>query len=78
MSNKSDYNKPRTNIFDLLPEVLQSDTNRSVLENTFNRYLTKAETKHVNGFVGVGNPNALIDRQIVEPTPDRQAYSNRR
>lgn len=73
MSN-SDYNKPRTNLYELLPEVLKSDVNKSVFENVFNRYLTKRELEYVEGYVGQGNPNALINRQIVEPTPNRQAY----
>lgn len=74
MSDNSDYTKPRTNLFDLLPEVYQSDTNRSVFENLFNRFLTKQETKRVSGYIGDGNPNAVVKRQIQEFNVHRQAY----
>lgn len=73
MSN-SDYTKPRHNIFELLPQVLQSDSNRSIFENSMNRYFTKTELLRVIGFIGQGNPNALIQNQIIEPSPHRQAY----
>ena len=74
MSDNSDYTKPRTNLYDLLPEVYKSGVNRSVLETTINRFLSKSQTDRVIGYVGQGNPNALINRQIAEPTPQRQAY----
>ena len=74
MADNSDYTKPRTNLFDLLPEVYQSDTNRSVFENLFNRFLTKQETKRVSGYIGDGNPNAVVKRQIQEFNVHRQAY----
>lgn len=74
MSNKSDYSKPRTNLYDYLPDVYKSSVNESVLETTFNRFLSKSELTRVIGFIGQGNPNALVDRQIPEDTPHRQAY----
>ena len=74
MADNSDYNKPRTDLFELLPEVLRSDTNKAVFENIFNRSLTKTDLTLVDGFVGQGNPGAVIDRQINEQTPSRQAY----
>lgn len=69
----SDYTKPRTKIQAILPEVFNSNTAVSVYENSINRFLTKNETKKVAGYVGQGNPNAVIKRQLVEPTIDRQA-----
>ncbi|TFG95954.1 hypothetical protein E4H12_12160, partial [Candidatus Thorarchaeota archaeon] len=75
MSTKSDNNdKPRTDIFELLPEVFRSDLNETLFEASFNRHLTKDDTVRVSGFIGQGNPAALVDRQIQEPTPYRQAF----
>ena len=73
-NNNSDYKKKRINVFDLLPEVNQSDVNKSLAENVFNRFLSKPETIEVNGLIGQRNPTALINRQIQEPTPNRQAF----
>lgn len=73
-NDKSDYNKLRTNLFNMLPEAFQSDVNLSVFENTLNRFLTKVETQRVSGIIGQTNPNAIVDRQIQEPTPHRQAF----
>ena len=73
-NNKTDYNLPRTNVFELLPEVNKSETNESVLENSINRFLTKSELEKVAGFIGEGNPKAVRSRQIPEPTPHRQAF----
>jgi len=73
--SKSDHdNQPRTNIFELLPEVLHSETNRSVFETSFNRHLTKDDTTHLSGFVGQPNPSSLTNRQLPEPTPQLQAF----
>lgn len=74
MTDNSDYTKPRTNLFDLLPEVYKSDTNRTVFENLFNRFLTKQETEKVSGYIGEGNPSAIVKRQIQEFDVHRQAY----
>ena len=74
MSDNSDYNKPRTNLFDLLPDTHKTDVNRSVFENLFNRFLTKSETEKVAGYIGKGNPNAITKRQIHEHTIHRQGY----
>lgn len=75
MSNKSDNNdQPRTNIYELLPEVYRSNLNNSLFEDAYNRHLTKDDLVHVSGFIGVRNPNALVNRQITEPTPFRQAF----
>lgn len=74
MSNNSDYNKPRIDLFSRIPEVHQSDTMKSLMDNLFNRFLTKQETERVAGYVGDGNPNAIVKRQIHENTVHRQGY----
>lgn len=70
----SDYNTPSTDLFKLLPEPYQSDTNRSIMSNLFNRFLSKDETVHAVGYIGQGNPSAIVSRQLKEPTVHRQAY----
>lgn len=75
MSNKSDNNnQPHTNIFELLPEVHRSETNETLFETAFNRHLTKDNLTRVSGFIGQKNPQALVNRQIKEPSTYRQAY----
>ena len=74
MVKKSDYRDPRTNLFELLPEVFQSETNEAVFENTFNRFLSKPQIELVDGFAGAPLENAARQRQIQEPTPHRQAF----
>ena len=66
----SDYKKPRTKLHELLPDVYDSDVNRSVFENTFNRFLTKPETKRVYGAIGKNTG----DKAIVEYDVHRQAH----
>jgi hypothetical protein len=73
-NDNSDYNLPRTKLHELLPEPYLSDVNRSVFENLFNRFLTKPETRKVAGYVGEGNPDAIVSRQIPEPTIHRQGW----
>lgn len=70
----SDHNKPFTNLVDYLPEVFRSDVNQTVLDTSFNRHLTADDTARVAGYIGEKNTNALVDRQIKESTPHRQAY----
>jgi hypothetical protein len=70
----SDYNTPSTDLFQNLPDPYQSDTNRSIMSNLFNRFLSKTETVHTVGYIGQGNPAAIVPRQIKEPTVHRQAY----
>lgn len=74
MSNNSDHKRPYNNILSYLPEVYRSSINTSAFEMAFNRHLTKDDTSRVAGFIGRGNPQALIDRQVKEPTPHRQAF----
>lgn len=74
MANHSDHPEPHTNLFELLPEVLRSETNKSVLNTSFDRMLTKDDTTHVSGYVGTPNPSSLTNRQLPEPTPQLQAF----
>lgn len=75
MAGNSDHdNKPRTNIFTMLPEVLHSDINRSVFNQSFNRHLTKDDTTLISGYVGEPNATSLTKRQLPEPTPQLQAF----
>ena len=72
--DNSDYNKPFTDLFELLPEVYRSDANRALFKNVFNRYLTKPELTRIQGYLGQGNVDAITRRQIPEDDPHRQAY----
>lgn len=74
MANYSDHKQSYNNINSYLPEVYRSSVNSSAFEMAFNRHLTKDDTARVAGFIGDGNPLALIDRQIAEPTAHRQAF----
>lgn len=74
MSSNSDNTKPQTKIQELLPEVYRSDVNIATFNNAFNRFLSKDDTNHVSGFIGTPNPRAIVNRQIPEETPFRQAY----
>jgi hypothetical protein len=74
MAKKSDYLDPRTNLYKLLPEVFQSQTNEAVFEDIFNRYLSKPQIELVDGFAGAPLENSTQQRQIVEPTPHRQRF----
>lgn len=73
-NNESDYNTNSTDLFNLLPQPYRSDTNRSVMSNLFNRYLSTDETVQVIGYVGDGNANAIFIRKIVEPTVHRAGW----
>lgn len=73
-NNESDYNTQSTDLFNLLPQPYRSDTNKSVMSNLFNRYLSTDETVQVIGYVGDGNANAVFIRKIVEPTVHRAGW----
>ena len=73
-NNNSDYERKYLDLFQQLPEVYKSDTNKSLFSNLFNRFLTKQEIHKVTGYVGHGNPAAIVSRQIQEPTVHRQAF----
>jgi len=74
VANFSDNKKPALTVSNLLPEVNRSDVNGSVFSTAFDRLLTKDDSARVAGYIGQGNPNAVINRQIKEATPHRQAY----
>ncbi len=57
-----------------LPEPYQSDVNISLFGNLFNRFLSKQEIEKVAGYIGRGNKNAIISRQIKENDVHRQAF----
>jgi len=72
--NNSDYNKTRTNLLDVTNESFKSETNVSLIENTFNRMLTKDETVEISGVIGDADPAARVDRRIIEADVHRQGY----
>lgn len=74
MADRSDYNKSRTNIIDLLSDSYSSEVNKSLIENTFNRFLTKDETVEVIGTIGERDVAARVNRQIEEDSVHRQGY----
>ncbi len=73
MSN-SDYTKPRTDLFTLLPNVLRTKVNKALLENVYNRYLTKTELVPAVGSIGKRSPSMVSDTRLPEPTVHRQAW----
>jgi len=73
-NNKSDYTKPFMDLSKYLPEPYQSDTNISLFNNLFNRYLTKQDIDKVSGYIGRGNKQAVTSRQIKEINIHRQAH----
>jgi hypothetical protein len=73
MSN-SDYNKPRTDLFKLLPAVLQTKVNQSITDNVCNRFLTKSELVPATGSIGKRSPSVVSDDRLHEPTVSRQAW----
>ena len=72
--SQSDYKKPRINLVERLPDVYRSDVNEAMLENTFNRFLSKSDTEQVVGTVGTANVAARVNRQLPEDDVHRQAY----
>lgn len=73
-TDNSDYSKVRTNILDLTNERFASETNTSIIENAFNRLLTKDETVEISGVIGDKDAAARVDRRIAESDVHRQAY----
>lgn len=75
MADYSDYSKNRIDIIKFLEgTTFDTDVNRSLVENTFNRFLTKDETVESIGQVGLPDPAAAVDRQLKEDTVHRQTY----
>jgi len=77
VTNYSDHKKPQINIKDYLPEVYRSDVNNTLSEMAFDRQFTKDDTIRVSGFVGTGNPNAVVDRQIPEVSNNSHDQAHR-
>lgn len=75
MADYSDNSENRINILKFLEgTTFDTDVNRSLVENTFNRFLTKDNTVESIGQVGLPNPAAIVDRQLKEDTVHRQTY----
>ena len=74
MADRSDYTKSRTNLLDLQSDTFNSEVNKSLVENTFNRFLAKDETVEVIGTIGEQDESARVDRQIPEDTVHRRGY----
>ncbi len=62
------------NLYNYLTSVFQSDVNQSLMTQGFNRFLSTDNTTHIAGYIGQTNAQQTISRQIVESTPERQAY----
>jgi len=73
-NDKSDYNKVFMDLVKHLPETYLSDVNISLLDNLFNRFLTKQEIEKISGYIGRGNEGAITSRQIKEADVHRQAF----
>lgn len=68
--SKSDYTKPYTQLYDLLPSVDQSEVNKAIIRNVFDRFLTKTELVNV---VGTLTRNSNDPRRIPEIDVHRQS-----
>jgi hypothetical protein len=69
MSDNSDYKLDYLKIDELFPSVFNTDVNKSVYSNSFNRFLTKNDNVRVTGTIG----NQLNVNIIQEDTIHRQA-----
>jgi hypothetical protein len=67
-----DYNLPRLDLINLVPQELRNVASRSLLDNLFNRFLTKDEAVPFYGFVG-RKPSGVEDKtpKIPQPTVER-------
>lgn len=75
MADNSDYSKPRLNLIKFLEgTTFDTPVNRSLVENTYNRFLTKDETVESIGTIGLPDKDAALDRQLKEDTVHRQTY----
>lgn len=77
MTDYSDHTKKQIKIEDYLPEVFRSDINKSISEMAFDRHFTKDDTIRVTGYVGTGNPSAIVSRQIQEVSSDSHDQAHR-
>lgn len=74
MSNKSDHAKNSIHIQNLLPDVFNSPVSEAWYESTIDRTLSKDDTVHVSGHIGVKNQAALQSRRIAETNPHIDAF----
>lgn len=61
-------------IFGFLPEVIKSDTSKTIFNNLFDRFFSKHEAEHDSGYIGIGNPKSKFKRNILESDVHQQAY----
>lgn len=75
MADNSDYSKPRLNLIKFLEgTTFDTPVNRSLIENTYNRFLTKDETVESIGTIGIPDTGLALDPQLKEDTVHRQTY----
>lgn len=75
MADHSDNSTSRMNLLKYLEGTsFDTDVNKSVIENTFNRFLTKDDTVELIGVVGRPDPALRYDRMLSEPDVHRQTY----
>lgn len=72
--NNSDHSKPSFKISSILPEVHRSEHTNGLFGQTFDRHLTKDDVVQSVGYVGKRKASALINKQLIENTPHRQAF----
>ena len=67
-----DYNLPRQDMIDLIPQNLRNPMVTSLVDNLFNRFLTKDEAIPLYGYVG-RKPTASDDKtpKVPQPTVER-------
>lgn len=68
----TDYNKPRTNLYELIRSRFQTNVNQSLFENTFNRFFSKTELSKVVG--SIGNTTESDVPEVNEQTIQRQSH----
>ncbi len=69
----TDHNKPQISLSQYLPDVYKSDINEVFSNMVIDRHFTKDDTTHINGNIGFYDTQ-LVNRQIQEDTPHRQAF----
>ena len=74
MADNSDYKKTRIDLKKLIAQSFATETNKSLADNLYNRFLSKDEMENVYGIVGEINPAANTNRHIPESTPHRSAF----
>lgn len=75
MADHSDNSTSRMNLLKYLEGTsFDTDVNKSVIENTFNRFLTKDDTVELIGVIGRPDPALRYDRMLAEADVHRQTY----